>query len=219
MPEINSKALDPTLESTRNRYLNSEKKFDIKNHIEKLKKEEASGLKNIEIRSTPKQLGKDDFLRLLITQLSKQDPTNPMKDQDFIAQMAQFSSLEQMKNISTSMQKLEMRQSYTLVGKVVSGPDFVSGDTVTGVVGALFFDGDGKPFVRVNGRAIEVDKINFISDPNIFKQENLDSLPGNKENSQKENSSFQENGRLLDGKDSKTDYPGSEQNKRNAYKN
>ena len=41
-------------------------------------------------------LGKVDFLRLLVTQLSHQDPLNPMKDTEFVAQLAQFSSLEQL---------------------------------------------------------------------------------------------------------------------------
>jgi flagellar basal-body rod modification protein FlgD len=45
-------------------------------------------------------LGKDEFLQLLITKLQNQDPLKPMDDEDFIAQLAQFSSLEQMNNIS-----------------------------------------------------------------------------------------------------------------------
>ncbi len=158
-------------EAIKNRYLNSDKRVNLQEYLQKIQKEENSGLKGVEIREKPKQLGKDDFLKLLITQLSKQDPTNPLKDQDFIAQMANFSSLEQMKNVATSMQRLEAKQSYTLIGKFVSGPDFLTGETVNGIVGAIFFDGDGKAFARVNGKTIEVEKINFISDPNFFQSQ------------------------------------------------
>jgi flagellar basal-body rod modification protein FlgD len=140
-----------------------------------MEQEEKSGLKGIDVRETPKQLGKDDFLRLLITQMSRQDPTNPLKDQDFIAQMAQFSSLEQMKNISSGIARMEAKQSYTLVGKFVSGSDMVSGETVSGIAGAMFLDGEGKAYLRVNGRTIPVEKVNFIADPSIMDQDKLNS--------------------------------------------
>lgn len=58
-------------------------------------------------------LGKDAFLKILIAQLQNQDPTNPMDDRDFIAQMAQFSSLEQMQNVASAIEKLVESQNET----------------------------------------------------------------------------------------------------------
>jgi flagellar basal-body rod modification protein FlgD len=51
-------------------------------------------------------LGQDAFLKLLLTQLQHQDPTQPMKDTEFIAQLAQFSSLEKLTDIAQSMKQL-----------------------------------------------------------------------------------------------------------------
>jgi len=50
---------------------------------------------------------KDQFLNILMTQLTHQDPMNPLEDKDFIAQMAQFSSLEQLTNLNTTMGKIQ----------------------------------------------------------------------------------------------------------------
>ncbi len=53
-----------------------------------------------------KELGKDDFLKLFITRLRYQNPLEPVNDEQFIAQMAQFSSLEQMQNMNSSLSEL-----------------------------------------------------------------------------------------------------------------
>lgn len=55
-------------------------------------------------------MGKDDFMKLLITQLGNQDPLSPMKNEDFVAQLAQFSSLEQLVGANERLDAISMSQ-------------------------------------------------------------------------------------------------------------
>lgn len=70
-------------------------------------------------------LGKDQFLKILITQLQNQDPMQPMEDKEFIAQMAQFSSVEQLMNISTQLTALNQSLGSVsgLIGKDITWND------------------------------------------------------------------------------------------------
>jgi len=77
---------------------------EVKNEVEKFVRD--FNLKLNPTRQAQQNLGRDDFLKILITQLSYQDPTNPMQDKEFIAQMAQFSSLEQMTAMAKDFAKL-----------------------------------------------------------------------------------------------------------------
>jgi flagellar hook assembly protein FlgD len=74
-------------------------------------------------RNTGDALGKNDFLNLLVTQLKNQDPLKPMEDKEFIAQMAQFSSLEQIQNLVKSS---DLQQATTMIGKFIKAE--VNGD-------------------------------------------------------------------------------------------
>ena len=82
-------------------------------------------------RSTSKELGKDQFLQLLVTQLSNQNPLEPASDTEFIAQLAQFSSLEQLQSMNET---LAQSQAYDLVGKEVYVADSSGQHVYTGVV-------------------------------------------------------------------------------------
>lgn len=113
-------------------------------------------------RKASQELGKDDFLKLLITQLQNQDPTSPMENTEFIAQMAQFSSLEQMTNMSTEFTKLanmlNSGEAVSLLGKSV---EVASGETsLSGVVEAV--TRGTNPQVKVNGMLYSMDQINAV---------------------------------------------------------
>ncbi|WP_427138541.1 flagellar hook assembly protein FlgD [Psychrobacillus psychrodurans] len=123
-------------------------------------------------------LGKDEFLKILMTQLQNQDPTNPMKDNEFIAQMAQFSSLEQMTNLSNAFEKFAMAQEQTqmieysnFVGKQVKWhevTDKVDANNKpiinegTGTISAIKFVDGSVQFTLADGKVISPGNISEV---------------------------------------------------------
>lgn len=99
-----------------------------------------SNYQNKSNKTGTNSLGKDDFLKILMTQLQNQDPLNPMQDTEFISQMANFSSLEQMTNLNSSIdtfikqsQQNQFMQAALMIGKTVTYSD-ESGNENTAVV-------------------------------------------------------------------------------------
>src|SRR5215211_5839671 len=99
------------------------------------------------------EMGKDQFLKMLVAQLQHQDPMNPMEDSDFMGQMASFSSLEQITNLAVANERIAASLTSTgavgLIGRTVSYVD--ADDQVhTGKVEKVTTT-DGKPFLTVDG--------------------------------------------------------------------
>jgi len=94
-------------------------------------------------------VSENTFLTLLITQLKNQDPMNPQDSSQFVAQLASFSSLEQMTSMNTAMNNVLDNSATSLIGQNVTLLDS-SGNLVQGTVtGIVYFA--NTPAVQVNG--------------------------------------------------------------------
>ncbi len=100
-------------------------------------------------RKPDNELGKDDFLKLMIGQLQNQDPMAPTDNSQQMAQLAQYSSLEQMQNVSKT---LETDQAYSMIGRDVTYTDKATGAVTTGKVEKVVLE-NGKATLTVNGTA------------------------------------------------------------------
>lgn len=120
-------------------------------------------------------LGKEEFLQLLVTQLQNQDPLNPQSDQEFVAQLAQFSALEQMTNMSAT---LTNTSAYGLVGKEVIVSTKDSTGKVNEVRGTVDFvqmqNGDAK--LSINGELYSMDDLVQVMDSFYAIKEYLPSV-------------------------------------------
>jgi flagellar basal-body rod modification protein FlgD len=126
-----------------------------------------SSVNNSSKSSAPKSsLGKDDFLKILTIQLSNQDPSSPMDDKDFIAQMATFSSLEQMTNLNDAFEKfsnLQMGQYASAIGKEITWTPDGSSTPTTGIVTGVSTE-NGNYYYLVNDQKVPMEQVTEIQD-------------------------------------------------------
>ena len=101
-------------------------------------------------------LGKDAFLQLLVAQMKYQDPLEPSSDTEWIAQLAQFSSLEEMQNMNSTMSNT---QAFTMVGKVVQVENSKTSDE--GVVDYVTISGS-TAYVNVNGNSYKASDVKAV---------------------------------------------------------
>ncbi len=136
-------------------------------------------------------LGKDSFLKLLVTELRHQDPTKPMEDKEFISQMAQFSSLEQMSNMNKEMKNLVMSQksteAYGILGKDIDAYDPVQKKVVKGMVNSVFYKGD-ELMIRVGKEEVSMKNINSVNVREVVRETVKENINVNA----KENLKFKE---------------------------
>lgn len=116
-------------------------------------------------------LGKDAFLQLLVAQLQNQDPLAPQDNSEFVAQLAQFSSLEELQNITSSMNN---SQALGLVGKYVivevgKSQGLSETTTVTGYVDYVQMV-DGKAMLSINDNLYKYDDLDSVADDYYIAQ-------------------------------------------------
>ena len=116
------------------------------------------------------QLGKDTYLQLLVTQMSNQDPLSPMDNTAMVAQLAQFSALEQMQNLnekfdefSGNVDQLNYISANNLIGKYVTGVD-ANKQPVKGTVQQVGLDGS-VVVLNVDGKVLPMSGVLSIGTP------------------------------------------------------
>ncbi len=129
-------------------------------------------------RKPVQEMGKDQFMHILLTQLQNQDPSAPMDNAAMIAQMAQFSALESMQSVSTGT---TVSQAYSMIGKGIVG---VLRDEATGVITDVCGPVDsagveaGKPYVKVGEKMVWLKDVSQVFNNSILAGDSSQMLAG-----------------------------------------
>jgi len=116
---------------------------------------------------TENSLDKNAFLRLLVTQLKHQDPMDPVENHEFVAQMAQFTTLEQMQNLNEKFESIMLldlaAQSASLLGKQVETVNPATGEPIVGTVSSIKLV-DGEPMLIIGDDEVPLTDIMQIDE-------------------------------------------------------
>lgn len=127
-------------------------------------------LKNRQQVVSKNALEEADFLALLVKQLQTQDPCKPMDDKEFMAQMAQLTSLKQMNSVADNMknfvQQFDFTKSVSLVGKQIAWTDMF-GREHEGRVSSVVLKGD-ENYLNVEGEAVFIKDITEVKSEEMF---------------------------------------------------
>ncbi len=115
--------------------------------------------------SSKLQLKTDDFIKMMITQLQNQDPLEPAKNEQLLAQMSQISQLESSTQLTSSLKTMvsqfNLSSASSMIGKMVKGKDAAGAD-IQGIVTSVKVE-DGVPSLELdNGKKIGIDNITNI---------------------------------------------------------
>ncbi len=125
----------------------------------------STGSNNSDSNNLMGGIGKSDFLQLLVAQLRNQDPLQPMQDGEFIAQMAQLNTVEQLttmnNNLTEFMNFNEMAQASSLIGKTIEAEPQGKAP-IQGTVQQVVLE-QGKPVLMVDGQKVAMSDIRQIS--------------------------------------------------------
>ncbi len=129
------------------------------------------------ISDATQDLGKDAFLKLLIAELSNQDPLNPMEDREFISQMATFSSLEQMQNMNKTLESMADANKFSAVSYIGKAVSFVQGEgeeakQVAAIVNSIWFDDSKGTILNTTLGEVPLSAVDAVSDLSVIENGN-----------------------------------------------
>jgi flagellar basal-body rod modification protein FlgD len=129
----------------------------------------SAGTATPQAREDNGQLGRDDFLQLLVAQLRYQDPTSPMDTSQFMAQTTQLASVERLTELSTmSRQSFDLQISLAATSMVGKHITYSTGEhsSASGVVDGVALDGP-VPLLRIGDQQVALDQILTVDQPAI----------------------------------------------------